>query len=145
MSCRIFEFPFSFSEIGLWNFKIEVLKKFMLKFHKKPISSFISLPILTNKVSNERRSQYLKSLEPNFWISISFFWNWTLTFQNWGIEKIYVKISEKTYLLLYFSTDFNKQGLKWKNKEISKRNRRLIFKFQFYFPEIRLKNFKMMS
>ena len=42
----------------------------MLKIHEKPISSFISQPISTNLVSNERTSQYLKSLEPEFWISI---------------------------------------------------------------------------
>ena len=52
---------------------------------------------------------------------------------------------QKPYLLLHFSTDFNKQGLKWKNKIISKRIWSPIFEFQFRFPEIGLWNFKMMS
>ena len=58
----------------------------MLKIHKKPIFSFISQPISINKVLNERRSQYLKCLEPNFRISISFFLNWTSKFQKWCLE-----------------------------------------------------------
>ena len=117
----------------------------MLKFHKKPISSFNSQPISTNKVLNERISKYLKSLEPDFWISILFFWNWTLKFQYWCLEIIYVKISQKTYLLLHFSTDFDNQGLKWKKKSIPKRFWSPIFEFQFGFSEIRLWIWKMMT
>ena len=115
----------------------------MLKFHKKPISSFNSQPISTNKVLNERISKYLKSLEPDFWISILFVWNWTLKFQYWCLEIIYVKISQKSYLLLHFSTDFDKQGLEWKKKSISKIASNRIFKFWFHFSEIGLWNFKI--
>ena len=66
------KFDFEFEKWWLWIFFFFI--------HQKPISSFISQPISTNKVSNERRSRYLNSVEPDFWISIPFFGNWTLKF-----------------------------------------------------------------
>ena len=84
-SSRIIKFRFRFSEIGLWNFKIDVLKKIMLK------------------------------------------------------------ISQKTYLLLHFSTDLDKQGLKWKNKSISKISRAGFLNFDFVFLKLDFEISKLRS
>ena len=57
---------------------------------------------------------------------------------------ITVKNSQKTYLLLHFSTDFDKQGLKWKKMSISKITRARILNFDFVFQKLDFEILKIM-
>ena len=100
------------------------------------------------------------------------FWSWGVgvgvkLFKNWGVgvellkieesesdffpsdsaallEIMYGKISQKTYLPLHFSTDFNKKGLKWKKKSISKISPAGFLTFYLVFPKLDFELSKMM-
>ena len=83
-------------------------------------------------------------MKPDFRISIWFFWNSTLNLKNDDFEFFFFH-SPKTYLLLHFSTDFNKQGLKWKKKSISKFCRAGFLNFHSVFRKLDFEIFWKLS
>ena len=65
--------------------------------------------------------------------------NMNLRNPNLSVLRLY------TYLLLHFSTDFNKLGLKWKNKSIAKISRAGILNLNLVFLKLDFEISKMMS
>ena len=132
---RFLNFNFIFSENLLWNYKIGFC--LVLKIHKK---TYFLLPFSTD--FNKRGLKWMKKsisklCRARFLNFHSVFWK--LDFEIfWKLSYLIINVenSQKTYLLLHFSTEFDKQGLKWKNIPISKISRAGLLNFDSVFRKL---------